>query len=288
MTLVHLKKLEQLEPNNNINVIHKYLCDSGDDNLVKISSTITNLYEVAESERELEERKKHGIDEKTYRENAEWKRSFFVNPKPKNVKNNKVEHEYFLNLLYSLSFTLYLARKNYNGFLKAELHLSKYEYSLNTLENLYTVLDTLAVLIYLTCGLNKSVTDMYFSALKGDLKSTHPYTENFDLKVFSINKYPLNMLNKIRNMCVHRPFLDWDIQSKIVLSPSNLSKVRSVCERDGLYNNDIHDFIKKCFEETTNILKISLDGVLKTYRQRLENDQAVQWLHCTWEDFLAG
>ena len=82
----HLKLLANLEPNNNINYIHSYLC--GDElkdiskilskNLTQTSSIITDLYLIAESEREIEERRKRGINDDTYLENANWNRSFLA------------------------------------------------------------------------------------------------------------------------------------------------------------------------------------------------------------------
>ncbi|MBD3330044.1 hypothetical protein GF354_00770 [Candidatus Peregrinibacteria bacterium] len=282
MSSKHLTKLAKLEPGN-INIIHKYLCGFPD--IDEISSLITNLYELAESERETVERKKRGINDSIFPKNTDWERSFFINNNAKNNRDSKVEHEYFLNLLYSLSFTLFLSKQNHKKFLIEKEHLKKLEYFLSTSENLYVGLDTLAVLVNLTCGIQKNISNIHFSSLKGDLKN-NPYAKNFKESMFNINEPPINMLNKVRNMRAHRPFLDWNNDNKIVSKPENLLKVKSVCEKQNLFNEDIDEFIKKCFEKTMEILIMSLEGIFKTYEERLENDQAPQQLHRNWESIL--
>src|SRR5438105_2752387 len=110
-----LQKLQRIQGNNNILILHQNLCASGRKDLIEISSTIIDIYELAQSERELEFRERdHNIDAAIYPENAEWVRSFFVNPTPRTQSISKVEHEYFLDLLYSISFSLHLALQNHH------------------------------------------------------------------------------------------------------------------------------------------------------------------------------
>jgi hypothetical protein len=298
----HLQKLRKLEPNNNINVIHKYLCDSTNEDLIEISKYIVDLYEIGESEREFEQRKKHGIGNETYKEYANYKKSFFKNPSPNKSENCLVELEYFLNLLYSISFSLYLSVKNYEDFKKScslfersRTHLRQLEFCLNTFENLYVTLDTMSVLIFLVCGIEfkkdkkrgqKRPKNIYFSRIKNELNGSE-FKRNFAVTQFDINRYPMDLLFACRNMRAHRPFFDWNDKGNMVSKLKNLSKVKSVCDRNKLFDKRVDDFVNDAFSMVTSLIKGGLDGVLKTYLDRLEAKVKCVQPHKIWEEFLS-
>lgn len=298
----HLQKLRKLEPNNNINVIHKYLYDSTNEDLIEVSKYIVNLYEIGESEREFEHRKKHGIENETYKEYANYNRSFFKNPSPNKPENSLVELEYFLSLLYSILFSLYLSLKYYEDFKKScspfersRMHLRQLEFCLNALENLYVTLDVMSVLIVLVCGIGfkkdkhgnlKTLKDILFTVIKRELNRSR-LNGNFTVSEFDINCYPMNLLNACRNMRAHRPFFDWNDQGNMVSKPENLSKVKSVCERNKLFDKRVDGFVNDAFSKVICLVKGGLHGVLKTYSDRLGAKVQCVQPHKIWEKFLS-
>ena len=298
----HLQKLQKLEPNNNINVIHKYLYDSTNEDLIEVSKYIVNLYEIGESEREFEHRKKHGIENETYKEYANYNRSFFRNPSPNKPENCLVELEYFLNLLYSISFSLYLSVKNYEDFKKScslfvrsRTHLKRLEFCLNTFENLYVTLDAISVLIFLVCGIQfkkdnggvqKGPQNIYFKGIKNELNGSK-CERKFTVTEFDIKRYPMDLLSACRNMRAHRPFFDWNNQGNMVSKPDNLSKVKSVCERNKLFDKRVDEFVNDAFSKVICLVKGGLHGVLKTYSDRLKAKVQCEQPHKIWEKFLS-
>ena len=298
----HLYRLRDLEPGN-INYMHEYLCSTEREDLIRVSKLIADLYEIVESEREPAERERHRINDDTYPERSDFKRSFFRQPAAK-PGCELVEHEYFLSLLYSISFSVYVATRNFYAFNRGsyevpQKHLPLFEAFLEAIENLYVSLDTVAVLVVLVCGVGSEkafgdpaiLSKIGFTNLKEWLADS-PFKANFRIRY---KGRLFEMLKALRNNRAHRPFVDWTVAGEMVDTPQNLIKVRSICEDNDLYEWRTDEFLERVFGMTCNILRAELQGVLTTYKERFDRETdfdtelkgRIQMAHHEWARILS-
>ena len=303
----HLHTLRALEPSNNVNDIHAYLCATGRKDMNMVSRGIVALYEIAESEREyVFRRNKHGIFDETHGDRAEYKKCFFLNQKEKQ-ETNKVELEYFLDLLYSISFSLYVGAREFFSFNRAfnqvpkRRHLVLLEFFLESIENFYASIDTMAVLVVLVSGIGnhgvfrKDKIDPHaekidYLNLPRWLENTH-FEANF---IFPQQTTTFEFFKALRNNRAHRPFLDWSDDFKIAGTPHDLMKVRSVAEKDQLFDIYVPDFLESLSYLTCEILLAGLKGALLTYEERYDYEMKLadekgklQHIHDGWSKLLA-
>ena len=303
----HLHTLARLEPGNNINDIHRYLCATEREDMIGVSRSVVDLYKIAESEREFFfRRNQHGLFDDEYGDRAGYKKCFFINRR-KAPEANKVELEYFLDLLYSISFSLYLGTQKFFSFnrdfnsVPKRAHLLLLESFLECVENLYTSIDTLAVLIVLVCGIGKRgifskgkidphSEKIVFSNLAEWLGQS-PFTDNFR---FPAEDNTFRLFKALRNNRAHRPFLDWSYNLKIADSPANLMKVRSIAENTQLYKIYVPLFLADACDLTSTILLAGLEGAFQTYKERHDYEMKhpklmdrLQEIHDGWSQLLA-
>ena len=74
----------------------------------------------------------------------------------------------------------------------------------------------------------------------------------------------------------------------MVGDPNNLSKVKTVCQDEELYDLNVVDFIDAAFAKVLEILKSGLHDVLETYKARLDGEIKQDQPHPIWNKFLAG
>jgi hypothetical protein len=190
---------------------------------------------------------------------------------------------------------MYLISKEYTYFqntLRYEIyqvdkHLAAYEHFLSLSNNLFISLDISIILIYLLSGVlgKRGVKGIQFNnksikLLKQKLDSQY---FNLDESVLSEN---IKLLKTIRNNRAHRPHINWD-RGKIVSSQKDLNKVRSVCERESLFNQDIFTFIEQSISESSNIVLQILKSSRNIYEARLNKTITITQPHKDWHEFLS-
>ncbi len=304
----HLHTLARLEPGININDIHAYLCATRREDMINVSRSIVALYEIAESEREyVFRRSDHGIFDEEYSDRAEYKKCFFVNHNQEPAIN-KVELEYFLNLLYSISFSLYVGFREFFSFNSSfncapkQSHLVLLQSFLECIENFYTSLDSLAVLVVLVCGIGEpgvflshdgkidpDPRRVAYSRLQEWLQE--PFRSNFH---FPPEEETFKLFKAIRNNRAHRPFLDWSYDFMIAGTGTNLMKVQSVIKRQGLFKKSVPAFLEEISFLTCKILHVGLEGTMQTYNERYDYESEhpglkcrIQRAHDGWSRLLA-
>ncbi len=294
--LPHLDRLTIIEWGTHIDEIHGLLCKQGDDDLVEISKLVTELYTIAESEREPEHREQRLITD--YAERADWKQAFFINHEAL-PEYRKVEHHFFLNLLYSISFSLRLVVNNRSQYHNSHSNLEQRGYFLECAEDLYVVLDTLALMVTLVCGIpptdfgkNKHFPGcISYPSLARAIRGS-PFEENYRF----LHKGPnFELLRGLRDAKAHRPFLDWP-NGCMVSERHDLLRVSTYCESHQLFSIRVSDFLEGSFREVLKVVQTGLEGILVTYSKRFEYESTkakeaeracFQAAHKEWSRILA-